>query len=185
MKSVLASVVALDGSSYRRPGVRMLILENNKMIGAVSGGCVEKKILFQSQSVFKTGQSKVMTYNGRYRLCCEGILYILIEPFNPNVKFVNAFTNSLDNRETFELISYYDKREGVSFDFGSYLKIDNEMFPVDGEHIDNKVNSLSLFEQELPPCFKLLIIGAENDAVQLCKYASLTGWEVTVIAGVV
>ena len=28
LKTVLASVVALDGSSYRRPGVRMLILEN-------------------------------------------------------------------------------------------------------------------------------------------------------------
>ena len=34
-KSVLATVVALDGSSYRRPGVRMLILENEQMVGAV------------------------------------------------------------------------------------------------------------------------------------------------------
>lgn len=39
-KSVLATVVALDGSSYRRPGVRMLIDEEGKMTGAVSGGCV-------------------------------------------------------------------------------------------------------------------------------------------------
>ena len=34
------------------------------------------------------------------------------------------------------------------------------------------------------PCFKLIIIGAEHDAVQLCKYAALTGWEVTVVAGI-
>ena len=54
LKSVLASVVALDGSSYRRPGVRMLILENKQMVGAVSGGCVEKEILFQSETVFKS-----------------------------------------------------------------------------------------------------------------------------------
>ena len=40
LKAVLATVVALDGSSYRKPGVRMLILENGDMIGAVSGGCV-------------------------------------------------------------------------------------------------------------------------------------------------
>ena len=32
LKSVLASVVALDGSSYRRPGVRMLILKNETLI---------------------------------------------------------------------------------------------------------------------------------------------------------
>ena len=33
----------------------------------------------------------------------------------------------------------------------------------------------------MPPCFKLIIIGAEHDAVQLCKYAALTGWEVHVV----
>jgi len=53
LEAVLATVVDLDGSSYRKPGVRMLILENGKMIGAVSGGCVEKDILRQSDSVFK------------------------------------------------------------------------------------------------------------------------------------
>ena len=52
-KTALASVVSLDGSSYRRPGVRMSIQENGKMIGAVSGGCVEKEIIRQAQRVLK------------------------------------------------------------------------------------------------------------------------------------
>ncbi len=82
-KAVLASVVALEGSSYRRPGVRMLLLEDGHMTGAVSGGCVEKEIFRQSESVFRTGIPKMMTYDGRYRLGCEGILYILLEPFRP------------------------------------------------------------------------------------------------------
>ena len=51
LKTVLASVVSLEGSSYRRPGVRMSIQENGKMIGAVSGGCVEKEILRQEPIV--------------------------------------------------------------------------------------------------------------------------------------
>ena len=53
-KTALASVVSLDGSSYRRPGVRMSIQENGKMIGAVSGGCVEKEILRQARRIFET-----------------------------------------------------------------------------------------------------------------------------------
>lgn len=77
---VMASVVALDGSSYRKPGVRMLIAKNGTMTGAVSGGCVEKEILFQAESVLKLQKAKMMTYDGRFRLGCEGILYILIEP---------------------------------------------------------------------------------------------------------
>ena len=51
IKSVLATVVALEGSSYRRPGVRMLIQENGQTFGAVSGGCVEKEVMRQAQSV--------------------------------------------------------------------------------------------------------------------------------------
>ena len=107
LKSVLATVVDLDGSSYRKPGVRMLILENDKMIGAVSGGCVEKDILRQSQSVFKDGLAKMMTYDGRYRLGCEGILYILLEEFNPEDNFFNAFSDILEERQTFQIESKF------------------------------------------------------------------------------
>ena len=87
IKSVLATVVDLDGSSYRHPGVRMLLSSNGDMVGAVSGGCVEKEVLQRAQSVFKTGKSKIMTYDGRYRLGCEGVLYILLEPFEVSNEF--------------------------------------------------------------------------------------------------
>ena len=75
-KIVLVTVVALEGSSYRRPGVRMLINEDGEVNGAVSGGCVEKEIHHQAKGVFQTGKAKMMTYDGRLRLGCEGILCI-------------------------------------------------------------------------------------------------------------
>lgn len=183
LKSVLASVVALDGSSYRKPGVRMLILENGTMVGAVSGGCVEKEILLQSETVFKTGKAKMMTYDGRYRLGCEGILYILIEPFSPNVHFVDAFYKCMENRNEFEIQSYFEKKAGIISAIGTHVKINKEKFSISGKHIQNQQNILSVFKQNMPPCFKLVIIGVEHDAVQLCKYATLTGWEVTIVSG--
>ncbi|WP_298533618.1 XdhC family protein [uncultured Algibacter sp.] len=183
LKSVLASVVALDGSSYRRPGVRMLILENDKMIGAVSGGCVEKEILLQSQTVFETGTSKLMTYDGRYRLGCEGVLYILLEPFNPSEDFEAVFFKCLKQRQSFEVLSYFEKDESMNSKYGSFLKVGTHTFPVNFLNDKIDTNSLLVFKQEMQPCFKLLIIGAEHDAVQLCQYAFLTGWEVTIVAG--
>ena len=184
LKSVLASVVALDGSSYRKPGVRMLILENGNMVGAVSGGCVEKEILLQAQTVFKTGQSKIMTYDGRYRLGCEGVLYILLELFQPSDTFQNAFSECLNQRDSFEIHSYYKKREISVSGIGTYVKLKDRLYSIqdiDSEYKD--LASLSVFKQYLPPCFKLIIIGAEHDAVQLCRYASITGWEVSVVVG--
>lgn len=182
VKTVLASVVALDGSSYRRPGVRMLVLENGNMIGAVSGGCVEKEIVLQSVTVFKTGESKIMTYDGRYRLGCEGVLYVLLEIFNPNEKFLGKFSKCLKNRKPFKIASYFIKKVGVSAGIGSFVKINDEVFSVSGMS-KKEGPSLSVFNQSMPPCFKLVIIGAEHDAVQLCQYAALTGWEVVIVSG--
>lgn len=184
IKTVLASVVALDGSSYRKPGVRMLILDDNKMIGAVSGGCVEKEILRQSQEVFSTGQARMMTYDGLYRLGCEGILYLLLEPFSPSDQLIKLLQKSLFERQSFEIRSYYEKKEGFHSAIGSILKFSDKAIypvyvPIDSEPIFS--DSLPTFCQVMPPCFQLLIIGTEHDAVQLCLFATHTGWEVTII----
>ena len=180
IKIVLATVVALDGSSYRRPGVRMLIREDGKMIGAVSGGCVEKEVFRQSESVFRDGRPKIMTYDGRYRLGCEGVLYILIEPFNPDETFVQFFFQLLTDRKHFKIVSFYSKNEGIADNLGSFLVYKDRKIPFNDYSALH--GDLEIFEQEMKPCFRLVIIGAEHDAVQLCSYAALTGWEVTVIA---
>lgn len=91
IQNVLATVVDLDGSSYRKPGVRMLLSSDGKIIGAISGGCVEKEVQRRAQSVFENNKPKVITYDGRYRLGCEGILYVLLEPFNLSTDFIEAF----------------------------------------------------------------------------------------------
>ncbi len=180
IKTVLVTVVALEGSSYRRPGVRMLLLENGKMVGAVSGGCVEKEVLRQAESVFASGIPKVMTYDGRYRLGCEGILYILLEPFSPSTAFLDAFWQTIGSRRPFKIISAFQKQYGERETIGSLFHFDDNAIGVRNnfgklpEHTEH-------FEQTMQPCFKMAIIGAEHDAVQLCSYATMMGWEVTVV----
>ena len=115
IRCVLASVVDLDGSSYRKPGVRMLIDENQKTIGAVSGGCVEKDIVFQSLKVFESGKSLMMSYDGRYRLGCEGNLFILIEPIDLTDDLINLILNQIENRNPLKLKTYY-RRELSSYE---------------------------------------------------------------------
>ena len=178
--AVLATVVALEGSSYRRPGVRMLILSDGTAIGAVSGGCVEKEICRQADSVFASDTAKMMTYDGRYRLGCEGLLYILIEPFAPGEKFISGFYHSLEARIEIKARSYYKKEFGSHEGMGTQFYLDGEWHNADHDLL---VQPESLvFEQELKACHKLIVIGAEHDAVELCRFASQTGWEVTVIA---
>lgn len=162
----------------------MLINEHGQMTGAVSGGCVEKEILKQSHTVFKLGKAKMMTYDGRYRLGCEGTLYILIEVFSPEKNLLDCFTQNLEERNPFEIHSYYSRNTDDSGNWGSqFLFKGDKSFPFNGGLglISDSSAAASVFKQKLDPCFKLMIIGAEHDAAQLSIMAASLGWEVSVV----
>ncbi|MHA7057114.1 XdhC family protein [Aquimarina sp. M1] len=184
-RAVMATIVDIDGSSYRRPGVGMLILENGQMTGAVSGGCVEKEVFRQSHSVFETGKAKVMTYNGRYRLGCEGVLYILIEPFSISKDVITSIQEYLISRVSFQVVSYFIKDEESDSPMGSIVSFEDDHQFKFSDHFDmNMVKQnvrLDCFDRSMQPCFRLVIIGSEHDAVQLSSIARATGWEVEVV----
>jgi len=181
-KAVLVTVVALDGSSYRRPGVRMVISEHGDYVGAVSGGCVEKEILWQSQSVFQSGITKIMAYDGRLRIGCEGILHILIEPVFITEELLNNFESVLRDRQTFSMNVYFYKIVGEFKNQGTLITLKGNTFSVNPTFNGNMIEDQEHFSQLFYPLFQLYIFGAEHDAVQLCQEAKLLGWEVTIVA---
>lgn len=179
---VLATVVDVEGSSYRRPGVMMLISNDGKMVGAVSGGCVEKEVLRQSKEVFETGNSKMMTYDGKYRLGCEGVLYILIEPFCPSASTVHNIQECFDKRVPFIIDAYYTKQVGIDGSMGSQISLNNQCYSFNA--LQSNSQNLLCFSQELKACEQLIIVGVEHDAAQLCKLAAISGWEVSVVGSI-
>ena len=52
VKTALASVVNVYGSSYRRTGARMLIREDGSWCGSVSGGCLEGDVIAKTKDMF-------------------------------------------------------------------------------------------------------------------------------------
>ncbi|MEX0883406.1 MAG: XdhC family protein, partial [Cyclobacteriaceae bacterium] len=88
----LATVVQVEGSSYRRPGARMLVTENGHLTGAISGGCLEGDALRKAQMVIFQKKSMLVTYDTTddddakfgVGLGCNGIIHVLIEPIDPH-----------------------------------------------------------------------------------------------------
>jgi len=84
----LATVVAVSGSAYRRPGARMLITEGGQATGGVSGGCLERDVFLRARRVMERGQATLATYDTTddddlvfgVGLGCRGVIRILIEP---------------------------------------------------------------------------------------------------------
>src|SRR5215467_1882932 len=87
-QTALATVVHVQGSSYRQPGARMLVTEDGQLTGAISGGCLEGDALRKAQLVMGRGQPMLVTYDTTDEddaklgvgLGCEGIIHIMIEP---------------------------------------------------------------------------------------------------------
>lgn len=87
-QSALATVVNLEGSAYRRPGARMLVTNDGKLTGAISGGCLEGDALRKAQLVMVQKKPMLVTYDTTDEddaslgvgLGCHGIISILIEP---------------------------------------------------------------------------------------------------------
>lgn len=185
MQNVLATVVDLDGSSYRKPGVRMLLSSDERIIGAISGGCVEKEIQRRAQSVFENNKPKIVTYDGRYRLGCEGILYVLLESFYLTPEFIHAFSENNIQREPYDITSFFQKEDEAHGNFGSIIQFNNQqVFSFNKELDTEKTDQLATFKQTLQPLFRLLIIGGEHDAVKLCTQATQLGWEVDIITSI-
>ncbi|HEY9675598.1 MAG TPA: XdhC/CoxI family protein [Waterburya sp.] len=94
--AALATLVKAQGSTYRRPGARMLMTSQGQMVGSLSGGCLEGDVFEQAQAVMTSGKPIVVQYDTTsdediiwgLGLGCNGIVQILLErleqesPFN-------------------------------------------------------------------------------------------------------
>lgn len=119
--SALATVVKVDGSSYRRPGARMLVTENGQLTGAISGGCLEGDALKKAQMVIFSEQSMLVTYDTTddddakfgVGLGCNGIIHILIEPILSTTKNnpIALLKRCLENREEKIVVTIFNTKE--------------------------------------------------------------------------
>jgi len=83
----LATVVNVEGSTYRQPGARMLMTEAGQMVGTISGGCLEKDVFEHTRFSMPDRQPIVVIYDTTadedivwgFGLGCNGVVQVLIE----------------------------------------------------------------------------------------------------------
>ena len=86
--SVIATIVATAGSTYRKAGARMLIEADGRMTGLLSGGCLEQDLRERALAVLSRSKAEVIGYDTRglddlvfgIGSGCEGAMRILLEP---------------------------------------------------------------------------------------------------------
>jgi xanthine dehydrogenase accessory factor len=92
IKAALATVVRVEGSSYRRTGARMLVMDDGVWVGGISGGCLEGDALKRARFAISRSESTLITYDTTeddehqigVGLGCNGIIDVLFTPIDYN-----------------------------------------------------------------------------------------------------
>ncbi len=152
-QTALATVVHLEGSSYRRPGARMLVTDEGQMTGAISGGCLEGDALRKALLVMSQRQSKLVTYDSNdeddstigVQLGCAGIIQILIEPLNTS-NFQNPISllkKIGSKRQKTVLITLYKAEDKNNEQVGTCMLLEEDG-SVSGDWNDAKTKKILL-----------------------------------------
>ena len=212
-KTALATVVKVEGSSFRQPGARMLVTEDGELTGAISGGCLEGDALRKALLAINQQENKLITYDTTndddaefgVQLGCNGIVHILFEYIditkeNNPIQLLQQLEKERKDAVVITLFSQNRKSKQpgtIFFDrVGSTYKCDYPYKTLENESkkvLNSKTSTIKEVEENgicyealieyIPPQVSLVVVGAGNDVKPLVEIASILGWETSVFDG--
>lgn len=202
-KLALATIIRIEGSSYRKVGAKMLFWEDGQRFGSISAGCLEDDLAIHSLEVIKKQRCKRVIYDLQdeedltWGVGCNGKIEVFIEPL---FSYHNIFTlkrNLFNGRKmiTFKSLTndsqpttYLYTNEGISVtgEEKTDFYIDIKEIIHDFIHSNEKVKIVTIGEKEFlleknNPKNHLYVFGAGTDAEPLVSLASSLDFSVTVI----
>lgn len=205
VECALATVIYVDGSSYRRVGARMLVAANGEWEGGISGGCLEGDALRKAQMVIHSKKSKIVTYDTReddsaaigIGLGCNGLIDVLISPINRNDKNnpIQVLEKCVENRAEHILMTIIESGNSELIE-GQILKLaelfnhisEKEVLAENIQEVKRKrrskiieINGIKLLVEYLAPPIHLLIFGGQYDTLPLLQLKEFLGWKATLI----
>ncbi len=209
-KAALATVVKVHGSSYRSPGARMLITDDGRWVGSISGGCLEGDALRKARQVMTDKKPITVTYDTREEsnqnlgigLGCNGVIDVFIEPLiagNPNNP-IHLFEEFQNTKEPLALATVFsgsmtgekmlmgaDGKVLHSFTDSSLTQIVKydlqSLFEVKRSEAKKYAlvnEEIDVFVEFVQPTISLIIFGGGFDARPVSELAKSLGWNVSV-----
>ncbi len=119
----LATITSVRGSTYRRPGARLLVPDEGPVIGNLSGGCLEGQVEAIARDVMSDGRPRLEFYDltaddevvWGWGLGCNGAIEVLIEPAEAAVEIAHALATAIRDERTVAVGTVLDSTvEGIA-----------------------------------------------------------------------
>lgn len=195
-EQLLATVVRVEGSSYRRPGARMLVAGDRWLAGCVSGGCLEGDVLLRGAHRCKDGPV-VVTYDSTsddepYALGCNGIVDVLLEHVPAGgTNDALAFAAQCFAREQTGVLVTVIRSARADVPVGARCSLPEHDFarPIGDPAIRAaargpagvvNIEDVTVLVETIAPSPQLFVLGSGHDAGFLVTCAQAAGFRVTV-----
>lgn len=131
--AVVATIVEIEGSSYRLEGARMLIRPDGQYVGTISGGCLEGEVAERAMRVLATGAPDLVTLEQQegedpfgFGSGCGGTIHVLLEPFHGDPEApdaLNLIRQCIQQRTSGALATVYRTEGDLGREQGRHLLI--------------------------------------------------------------
>ena len=182
----LATVVSVRGSSYRRPGARLLVPHHSAPVGLISGGCLEDEAARLARRAIDEEMPLLVTIDHSQEgdelwgsgLGCRGVIELLAEPPAMARETLDALAAArVEGRATYLLTGLDGGRRRLTSHEANAL---GERAAQAVAHGRPTVIGEAVLDPILPP-LHLVVCGAGPDAAPLAAAAMRQGWRVDVV----
>ena len=206
----LATIVGVQGSTYRREGARLLVRTAGKPVGTISGGCLEGDVRTVAEEVMADGVPRLAHYDltandeavWGWGLGCNGVIDVFVEPAARAAEMAGAIRLAIDDQRPVAAVTVIEAHDGeMAPGFRMLVNPDGQFEgSLGNESLDERAvaeglralsdersgmvelsSEVRAFVEALLPPPRILVCGAGHDAIPLVRFAAGLGWRVEVI----
>lgn len=207
---VLATIIDTAGSTYQKPGARMLITPDLSSKGVLGGGCFESDLFEHATEVFLTKETKIVRYDTRalsedvwgLGLGCNGAVTLLLNHFSSfnsdllkdiekclaaNIPGVLITVCESDHPQylkgSHSFIDYHTLKNG-NHDEPHKTKLYDVLERREAHLSENYIDGYKVtrFFDYISPPFSLLIIGTGEDVIPVTQFSAILNWQTTIVS---
>ncbi len=208
-RMALATIVAVRGSTYRRPGARLLVPEEGAPVGNISGGCLEGDVADMARVVMDEGRARLAGWDltadddavWGLGLGCNGAIEVFIEPAERAAEVAGALRMALEEERPICVVTVVESTDpevapgarlvvplegdpsgtvGTPAADAAALAAAREQLEAERSEVRTLTDGVRAFVEVLEPPVRLVICGAGHDAIPLVRGAAVLGWNAVV-----
>jgi xanthine/CO dehydrogenase XdhC/CoxF family maturation factor len=210
-RAALATIVRVEGSSYRREGARLLVEADGRLTGMLSAGCLERDLARLAAETTESGAARAIEYDLTEEgeaiwgagTGCAGHVTLLVEPLDDAARatWLGRLETLFDARRELRLATVYAAappeaagapRPGTTVAAAAEAATGWRVAAwsavtalAAGEaralRVAGERFEVALLAEAIPPPIHLLLLGAERDVPALARLGRELGWAVTVV----